>query len=126
MMPNDVEIWERFIDKYPDAYISVVYDFALGGVPEHATEPVLDGGNNMGRLYQRKIDVLATNGQQLDLIELKPNAGTSTVGQVLGYKHLFERDVEQTYTLTPMIVTNAMDADAQEFAAANGVKVVLV
>ena len=35
MKPRDIEIWERFMLAYPDAYEQCQYDFAVGDIPAH-------------------------------------------------------------------------------------------
>ena len=82
MMPADVAIWERFIEKFPNAYNSVEYDVKVGAIPKFVTEHEDVAIQGQAPLYARKIDVVGHAGANIDIIELKPNAGMSTLGQV--------------------------------------------
>lgn len=126
MGPNDRALWERFISKLPDAYTQVQYDVPVGSVPEHSQQSIVDGGANMSRLYKRRIDVVGYIADQRDVIELKPRAGMSAIGQVLGYKHLLERDEPFTGTTKAVIVTDHVDADVAEYASTHGVAIIVV
>jgi len=74
MAEADRLIWERFMTQFPDVYDTVGYDVAVGTVPNHAQGPVVGEGPDMGRLYQRRIDVVGFKAEQIDIIEVKPQA----------------------------------------------------
>jgi hypothetical protein len=126
MAANDAPIWERFIDAHPDFFEQVQYDVPVGSVPDHATESVVAGGESMHRLYKRRIDVVGFTIGAIYVVEVKPIATTSTVGQALGYDHLYVRDMQPERETRPMIVCGSIDADAMEFAKAQGVSVFVV
>lgn len=92
MSVQDTAIWERFIAAYPDQYDACQYDFHVGDAPPFNT--LMDNGDdlNQDKLYRLRIDVVGHKGTNRDIIEIKPNAGASAIGQVLSYQHLFERD----------------------------------
>lgn len=123
MAPADREIWERFIDKYPDAYECVQYDFWVGSPPpfnpivNEETEGSADG------LYRRKIDVVGHKAGRIDIIELKPNAGLSAIGQVKGYVRLYIRDEIPKVRPEPVIITDRVAQDVLEVATAEGVRI---
>ena len=126
MMPADVAIWERFIEKYPEEYESVEYDVKVGTVPDFVKEHPETAMQDEAALYQRKIDVVGHNGPILDIIELKPNAGMSTIGQVKGYVALYKRDIGGTKTPKGKIITDRIDPDVLEVAKMEGVEIVVV
>ena len=126
MKPRDVEIWERFIDKYPDAYETCQYDLHVGDPPTFNT--LMDDGTdrNQAALYQLKIDVVGRTPDHIDIIEVKPDAGPATIGQVLGYRALYIRDEKPTQPINMVIVTN-MERLNMDFLARNaGVRLVVV
>lgn len=126
MMPEDVAVWERFIAANPGYYDTVEYDFPVGKVPEFVAEQTPQDHASMERLYKRKIDVVAKKGEGVWLIELKPTCTTSTIGQVLGYKHLYVRDVSATPDPQAVVICGSVDNDAKEFGEAQGVEVIVV
>lgn len=126
MRKEDIAIWERFITAYPTAYDTVIYDLAVGsGSPvSPGEEEVLAGG--FKTLTQRKIDVVAQAPGTLDIIELKPDAGPSALGQVKGYVTLYKRDVNPSANPRPVLITDRLKPDMKELAEAQGVTLIIV
>lgn len=126
MKPNDIGIWERFIAKYPDAYETVQYDFAIGDVPPFMEQTSSPQGQAMKELYRLKIDVLAYKDGTIDLIEVKPDAGASSIGQLLGYVELYKRDIKPTLTVRPVIVTNTRRTNMDFLTQQQGITLFVV
>lgn len=123
---EDRIIWERFIEKYPDAYDAVIYNQHCGSgtkIPEGMQENIARDGK---LLTQWKVDVVAFKGNSIDIVELKPNAGLSALGQVIGYAYLYVRDCAPGTKPTPMLVTNFERPDMREIAGKHGVKYFVV
>lgn len=126
MMPYDVAIWERFIEQFPNAYDNVQYDVKVGSAPEHDTIVNPDTGGDAINLYKRKIDVIGSKGGNLDIIELKPKASTSALGQVTGYGILYEKDYTPPTKPNLVIITDILGPDMEHLANTMGVKVIVV
>ncbi len=126
MKPNDVAIWERFIDKYKDAYDYCQYDVLVGSDPDFDTTVTEDTGGDAWKLYQKKIDVVGLKGERIDIIELKPNAGASAVGQILMYRKLYKKDYSPPTQPGCVIITDSVKSDVSEFATENNVKIIVV
>ncbi len=126
MKPGDVEIWNRFIEQFPNVYDHCQYDVPVGTVPEHAKGPLAPGAGSDEILYNRKIDVVAFKGDQIDIIEIKPSAGPSTIGQVKGYQHLYKRDYTPPVEPKAIVLTDNLLPDMGEIARAQGVLIVVV
>lgn len=126
MMPGDVEIWERFIEANPTAYDKVSYDVKVGSVPSFDTTVNHETGGNADNLYRRKIDVLGYKGEHIDVIELKPRAGTSAVGQVKGYGKLYEREYSAPSPVGLVIITNELLPDMTFLSESEGVRLIIV
>lgn len=111
MKPADVAIWERFIQKFPDEYDSVDYDVAVGTGQRHegaADVAIVDG---FELLTKKKIDVVGYKGQTVHIIEVKPNAGPSALGQAKSYELLYKRDIDQVSPTRTRLITNIVSAD---------------
>ncbi len=126
MMPEDVAIWERFIEQFPDAYDSVQYDVKVGGAPDFVKDHPDEAARGQVPLYQRKIDVVGFKSEQIDIIELKPRAGTSALGQVNGYRHLYMKDFSPPETPKAIVITDTLLQDMGELSAQAGVQLVVV
>jgi len=92
MIFEESEVWGRFIDANPGYFDSVDYDFRVGvGAPQD--ESFTPNYQRMVKmLSQHRIDVLGWNGDKPTIVEVKGRAIISTLGQVLGYKTLFDRE----------------------------------
>ena len=123
---RDKEIWERFILKYAGAYTGVQYDFHVGEAPPFNTLYDDDADFNQDMLYRLRIDAIGHTDNTIDIIEVKPNAGPSTIGQVQGYKTLYERDEEITKPLRMVIVTDSLKPNMDYLCKQAGVELVIV
>lgn len=126
MMPLDVPIWERFIALHPGMFNMVAYDVAVGSGAPFDTTVVQETGANVGRLYQRKIDVIGFNDKLVTVIELKPRASTASIGQVKGYAKLFKRDFEPVLDVIALVVTDTLMPDMEFVAKDEGVLIEIV
>lgn len=126
MKPRDIAIWERHLEKYPDAYDGVLYDLNVGEgakIPKETPENV---AKSYTVLTQRKIDVVGYKAGRVDIIEVKPEASASTIGQVLGYIELYKNYVDPESDPTPVIVTDTLMPDMPLLCARQGVRLVIV
>lgn len=126
MSVSDREIWERFIDKYPDAFEQVQYDFHVGDAPAFNTLMDDDTDWNQDKLYRLRIDVVGFTKNEIVIVECKPNAGPSTIGQVKSYTNLYIRDEEPQIPVKMMILTNSEKPNMQYLCKSEGVSLVVV
>lgn len=126
MKPYDREIWEHFIEQNPDRFHKVAYDVCVGtGSPANPIVNELSGGD-VYKLYQRKIDVVAFDSEGTYIIELKPEAGPSSIGQVLFYKMLFLEDFKPEIIPQCVIITDKLLPGMARFAELYNVKLLVV
>lgn len=92
MIGDEIDIWGRFVDRFPDRFDSVDYDFRVGeGIELHGEDD--EAYKRMATmLSQKRIDVIGWLGDKPSIIEVKRRVGLSTLGQVLGYRALFLKD----------------------------------
>ena len=57
-------------------------------------------------LYQKKIDVIGYKNNDVYIVEVKPNAGSSALGQVLSYKLLYQNEFQISPPAKLMIITD--------------------
>ncbi len=126
MKPEDVAIWERFIDKFPGSYVSCQYDVPVGSEPEDIAKAHEELGGESWKLSQKKIDVVAFAPSQINIIELKPSAGAASVGQVKNYKRLYLKDYAPALEPVALIITNEATQDFRDFAREEGVVIIVV
>lgn len=126
MARRDAALWERYLELYAMNWQGFAYDVALGGLT--VDDP--DATEEMRRGWQystaEKIDVVANRGDEHWIIEVRPNARCDTVGSVLGYFLLAQREPWTTLPLVPAILTANMSPDARWVAAQLGVEVLIM
>lgn len=126
MKPNDIAIWEKFIDQNPNAYNSVQYDFNVGDAPPFDTLSQFGEDLNQDALYRLKIDVVGHIGSKIDIIELKHDAKASTIGQVQAYKKLYDRDWGKGAPTNMVIITDKLNPNMEYLCKVAGVKLVVI
>ena len=125
LRPEDVAIWERFIDKYPAYYESVEYDFKVGSgreYPSHFGEVIKNGATEHSR---KRVDVIGYKGNEIHVIEVKPNASGNALGQVVEYTVLFREQYHGTETIVPVILTDITHPDTEHVAMTLGIKILI-
>lgn len=92
MKPEDVQVWTRFLAKYPAYFDTVDYDVPVGqGAPQDENQPPniqYDGKI----LTQKKIDVVGYKRDIITVVEIGPVADMRKLGQILVYRKLFTAD----------------------------------
>lgn len=122
MFALDIEIWERWIDKFADDFDGFDYDVKVGS----GTKPV----PGLGQPYERmqeilskyRIDVVGYKGGSIYIIEVKPDAGTVALGQLETYIPLYKRDFKPSVPVIGAIVTNRTLPDMDELMNGKGHK----
>lgn len=126
MGPEDRAIWIRFIEKFPDAYDECAYDVKVGKIPDFVLQSEDPAIRGQAPLYQRKIDVVAFLDGKVDIIELKPSATSSAIGQVSSYSYLFMRDISDGVKPGALVLTDRLLPEMEELAEVQGVRIIAV
>src|SRR3990172_4555096 len=106
MFPRDIEIWVRFLDKYAELYTGFDYDIKVGtGAPVKPGTPA-NYARMQGILSKYRIDAVGYSNSQIYIIEVKPEASTVALGQVVTYIELYKRDFNPSLPVKGMIVTD--------------------
>lgn len=126
MMPKDVAIWERFIETHPEFFDYCEYDVAVGSGPEFSTVVDDETEANVMRLYQRKIDVVGWKKGVPFIVECKPRASTSALGQLAGYVMLYTRDYNPATPPKAILLTDERTPDIEMIARQMGIEIIFV
>lgn len=126
MSVADTLIWNRFLDKYPDAYKQCQYDFHVGEAPPFNTLMDDETDANQDMLYRLRIDVVAGSPLGIDIIEIKPKAGPSSIGQLKSYATLYIRDEEPTDKVGMIIITDTLVPNMDYLCKSEGIKLIVV
>lgn len=106
MMPLDREIWQRFLLRYEDDFDEFDYDVLCGPKLRLEREDLPWLGDMTERLMSLRIDVLGYKEDECWLIEVKPNAGLSALGQLMAYRFYLLEEKYENRELKAVIVTD--------------------
>jgi len=126
MFPKDITIWERFLVSPANDFEGFDYDIKVGSVPQFPDgldTSVYKAGNI---LWKKRIDAVGHKNGKIYIIEVKPHAGSSAIGQVLGYVQLYREEIKPSVGLIGMVVTDNPEIDFQRIAAPNMIQFVVV
>jgi len=121
MLPVEAEIWDKFLKIRQPPFESLEYDVHVGDVPPiPETLPEYLRGMFQS-VYSKRIDVVAHDPDVIYVIEVKPRAGLSALGQCLAYKYLYERDFKPDKPVQMRIVCEREEPNIREIAEQQGV-----
>ena len=123
---RDAPLWERYLSLYAHQWLGVAYDVAVGGLD--VDDPDATPEQKLGWRYStaEKIDVVLNRGDEHWLVEVKPNARNDSLGQVLGYLLLAQREPWSPVPMVPCVLTDNMSADVRWVASQLDVQVILL
>ncbi len=126
MVGEEIEIWGRFVDKFPDRFESVDYDFRVGEGIELPGEDEENYARMAKMLSQKRIDVIGWIGDSPTIIEVKKRVGLSTLGQVLGYQSLFKKEFYHLRTPDLLVVCEMISPDDRYVLEKSDIKIEVV
>lgn len=111
MLPEDVPVWERFLDMNPTLFERMYYDVRVGGV---VPDPGL-GDEKMRRMFwqntAKRLDALGVLKDEIWIIEVAANPGLRAVGQLNTYMALWWEDPKILKPVKPVLVCQSIDED---------------
>ena len=122
---EETKIWDRFIEKNPEFFKEVIYDARVGESRDYSDYPEDKIREDLEYLSKKRIDVIGLIGDDVYVIEVRPKANLSAVGNALGLAELF-RDVAPVYKIIiPAIITDEILPDMEALCSRMGVKLFL-
>ena len=121
MMPNEVPIWARWLEGEGARYAPYEYDVAVGeGVqlPEEASE--LER-RIAAELTRKRIDAVSRQVGVVRIFEVKPRAGLSAVGQLLGYRELYRQTFRHRGPIELWLITDRLQPDMEPVLRRHGI-----
>jgi len=123
MAKRDLEVWHRFLTAHAADFIAFSYDVALGGTILDI--PDMPEPDRLGWQYSTalKIDVVGWKGNQVWVIEVRPEATVGTFGAAVAYAMVFKRENITVLPIIPAIVCDAIQPDVLWACGQAGVQV---
>ena len=126
LRPFEIEVWLRFLQKFPGRFESFSYDVRVGSGVKLSDETPENIKKMALGLSQKRVDVAAKGVEGLTLVELSPNAGADSVGQLLVYGTLWVKDNPGQPPPKLLLVTGSERSDIREVAESTGVEFLVV
>ncbi len=126
MFPYDVEVWERFLDKYGSLYNGFYYDVMCGEESErfpHWEENYIKDATTLSRL---RIDAVGDKNDAVDIIEIKPRGNMASMGQLLTYKEHYVSEYKPEKPVRMVLVCGTIDPNIIPILEKNGVNYIVV
>lgn len=126
MVKDEILLWKKFLSKHGKKFDKYVYDVHVGkgvGVIPGLPAPY----NRMAmQLSQKRIDVVAHKDGDVFIIELKDIADLQAIGQLEGYKTLYEDKYGKGVVRGLIIVSSSADTDVKRAAYKRNIIIMLV
>ena len=121
----DIDVWSRYLRNPIVPIKEVWYDVHVGGAVK-----LLPGADEMDKriaagVTRKRIDVVAKVGAGFWIIEVKPVAGLTAIGQIIIYTRLFVREFSVTGEVFPVIIADEVDQDVAPEIDSLGVVVIV-
>lgn len=126
MSPAESVLWKSWLEEFGTVFSSFVYDLHVGeGITIGPEYDVMTQGLAKS-LTQKRIDVVAMQGTVVWIIEVKVQAGLSALGQLMGYKTLYEREHPELGSVRLVLVTDNILPDDLHVMEVHGIRVDVV
>ena len=125
LRPEETKIWERFIKNNPNFFDEVMYDVRVGEGREYPESEMPQVKEAMEYLSKKRIDVVGFISDEIYVIEIKPKANLSAVGQALGLAELFREVTPLWKRVIPTIITDQILPDMEALCSKMGVRLLL-
>ena len=106
MFREDIAIWERFLDKHGNDYKGFDYDVKVGKGHGIANDTPPNYARMVDILSKFRIDAVGYKSSSIEIIEVKPHAATTAIGQIFTYVELYKRDFAPRLLLHGNIITD--------------------
>lgn len=126
MFPEDIAIWERFLDKFAENYNGFDYDVKVGlGTTASEGTPV-EYARMQDILSKYRIDCVGYKNSLIEIIEVKPEASTVAIGQIITYLELYRRDLKPKLPVVGVIITDHEYPDISYLTKLKGIDYYIV
>lgn len=111
MLHEDVAVWSKFLTKMQTAIKAVWYDVHVG-----EPVPVPPGASEIQKkvaagVTRKRIDVVCSINSEFWVIEVKPHANMTALGQAFSYTRLFTMEYDTYRPVRGVVVCDSFDAD---------------
>lgn len=126
MLPDERDIWHRFIIPRESQYIKITYDLHLGeGAPPMPGESKQTRAVRLATSVKR-VDAIGETAKDITIFEVKSRAGMSALGQLLNYRQLYLKEYNPRKTVKIAIVCERLEPDILPTLRSYGIEIFIV
>jgi hypothetical protein len=111
LLPDDIALWERFLEAFPNQFDSYIYDVrvGIGAIPPDHIEDKYK--TLCTELTQRRIDAIGYKDEKPTIIEITTSVGFKAIGQILGYPILLKQTYQLDSEPPALLVAESIQSD---------------
>jgi len=126
MSPEDSIVWRRFLVLHPLMFTELRYDVHVGTGQIAWNGPKANPASEWLAIAAKRIDVVALHDGRPAIVEVKPRASMSAIGQVLSYRDLLTHAEKPSTPYECWVVCASRDADLGPTYLRYGIGVIAV
>jgi len=126
MLPPDIPVWYRFLEKWGHEIKNLYLDCLLGGPylsPEEEEDPLKKSWRHVN---SKRPDAIAETEDEVWIIEVSANPGLRAMGQCLAYLALWLEDPKIEKIERAVLIVETLDTDLGAACAKMGVRIFVV
>lgn len=123
MLEEDRVVWTRWLRMRGSRIDRVWYDVHVGLPVEVPNDLPPEIRAVSLAVTRKRIDCVARSGLEWWVIEVKPFGNFTALGQVIGYRRLFQEEYEVAGTVVGVVVCGKVDPDLVDDFADRGVRI---
>jgi hypothetical protein len=126
MLPADVPLWHRFLDRYASSFERFFYNVRVGG-PDVSK---IEGDEVLKRMWYlntaKRIDAIGEKENELWIIEVASSPYLRAVGQMLTYRFLWDLDPKINKPVKDVLLCYYLDSDLEKVLKHHKVEVLTI
>jgi len=126
MLPADVPLWHRFLDRYASNFERFFYNVRVGG-PDVSK---IEGDEVLKRMWYlntaKRIDAIGEKENELWIIEVASSPYLRAVGQMLTYHFLWDLDPKINKPVKDVLLCYYLDSDLEKVLKHHRVEVLII
>lgn len=126
MLPQDIPVWYRFLEKFGQPFINLYYDCLLGAPFLDAEEKKDPLKRDWQIILAKRADAIAELTDEVWIIEVSAHPGLRAIGQVQSYRALWLRDPKIRKIERMIIVAETIDESLLDAAGTLGIQMYFV
>lgn len=126
MLPQDIPVWYRFLEKFGQPFINLYYDCLLGAPflsDREKTDPLK---RDWQVILAKRADAIAELTDEVWIIEVSAHPGLRAIGQVQSYRALWLRDPKIRKIERMIIVAETIDESLLDASGMLGIQMYFV